>query len=153
MRNGLKERQIEGLEIAGAKREVQFDLDLKPEDQKDVAFDLALPATASPQRGASRLSRRFRVGVLQSDLVNRKLQVQLTYSEGPDWRQRVVWCDLYDFPMMAFSRLSDEERVALVVTGFDAEARGATITLVYYPSSRSGTQDRPFIDEVVSRLR
>ena len=86
------------------------------------------------------------------DLAGRRLQLQLSYSTRGDTRQILVWANLYDFPLMNFARISDEERVAIVLTRLDAESKSATVTLVYYPSSRSGTKDKPYIDDVMSRL-
>jgi hypothetical protein len=147
-----KAKQIEGLEIAGCKQEIGFDLDLDEKAKKDVEVTFELPRS----KGARPASRRFKVGLIKSDVDAHKLQLQLTYSiptsDVEPAKQLVIWADLYDFPLMSFSRLSDEERVALVLTRLDAESRSATVTLVYYPSSRSGTRDKPFIDEVLSRL-
>jgi hypothetical protein len=42
--------------------------------------------------------------------------------------------------------------VAIVLTRLDPDSMSATVTLVYYPSSRSGTKDKPYIDDVISRL-
>jgi hypothetical protein len=55
------------------------------------------------------------------------------------------------FPLVDFIRISKSERVAIVMTAYDEVA--AELTLVYFPSSRSGVKDKPFIDDVISRLR
>jgi len=149
----VKARQIEGLEIAGRKTEISFDLELPPEQQKNFACDWRLPhvdGTPDLEHG----SRHFVVGLIKGDVQGRRLQLQLSYSDpkGGDTRQVLVWADLYDFPLMNFTRISDEERVAIVLTRLDATSMSATVTLVYYPSSRSGTKDKPYIDDVMSRL-
>ena len=147
----VKSRQIEGLEIAGRKTEISFDLELAPEAQKNFSCDWRLPrvpgAPGNPPPG-----RHFDVGLIKGDIDGRRLQLQLSYSTHGDTRQILVWTNLYDFPLMNFARISDEERVAIVLTRLDAESKSATVTLVYYPSSRSGIKDKPYIDDVMSRL-
>ena len=147
----VKARQIEGLEIAGRKTEISFDLELPPEQQKNFSCDWRLPrvpgAPGEPPKG-----RHFDVGLIKGDLDGRRLQLQLSYSTHGDTKQILVWANLYDFPLMNFARISDEERVAIVLTRLDPDSKSATVTLVYYPSSRSGIKDKPYIDDVMSRL-
>lgn len=149
----VKARQIEGLEIAGRKTEIGFDLELAPDKQKKLSCDWRLPhvdGTPDTKRG----SRHFDVDLIEGDVQGRRLKLQLSYSDpnGGETRQVLVWADLYDFPLMNFTRISDEERVAIVLTRLDPVSMSATVTLVYYPSSRSGTKDKPYIDDVMSRL-
>ena len=149
----VKARQIEGLEIAGRKTEISFDLELPPDKQKNFSCDWRLPhVDGTPD--SKRARRHFDVGLIKGDVQGRRLQLQLSYSDpkGGDTRQVLVWADLYDFPLMNFTRISDEERVAIVLTRLDPTSMSATVTLVYYPSSRSGTKDKPYIDDVMSRL-
>ena len=147
----VKARQIEGLEIAGRKTEISFDLELPPDQQKNFSCDWRLPRVpggpGEPPKG-----RHFDLGLIKGDLDGRRLQLQLSYSTHGDTKQVLVWASLYDFPLMNFTRIADEERVAVVLTRLDPESKSATVTLVYYPSSRSGIKDKPYIDDVMSRL-
>jgi len=65
----------------------------------------------------------------------------------------LIFASLYDLPLMTFTRISDEERVAIALRTLDTESRSARITVLYYPSSRSGVQDKPYIDDVLNKLR
>lgn len=149
----VKARQIEGLEIAGRKTEIAFDLAVPPEKLRNFTCVWRLPRVPG-DGGEKHPKRRFDVGLIKGDLDGRRLQLQLSYSDpgGGDTRQVLVWSSLYDFPLMNFTRISDQERVAIVLTRLDPESMSATVTLVYYPSSRSGTKDKPYIDDVISRL-
>jgi hypothetical protein len=60
------------------------------------------------------------------------------------------WVDEFDFPLASFSRISKSERFAVVMKRFQPPLVG--LTLIYFPSSRSGVKDKPFIDEVISNL-
>lgn len=148
----VKSKQIEGLEMSGAKIEIGLDLDLKEEEKKDFSADLTFAASRAARSNRTALSRHFQIGWIKSDIEGRRLLMQVSYFEGDKARHLVFWVDMYDFPLMNFSRLSDGERVALVLTRLDPASRSATLILVYYPSSRSGTRDKPFIDEVLNRL-
>jgi hypothetical protein len=149
----VKARQIEGLEIAGRKSEIQFDLAVPAETLPNFACDWTLPKVPG-ETGEKHRKRHFEVGLIKGDVQGRRLQLQLSFSDpdGGPMRQVVVWASLYDFPLMNFARISDQERVAIVLTRLDPDAMAATVTLVYYPSSRSGTKDKPYIDDVISRL-
>jgi hypothetical protein len=147
----VKARQIEGLEIAGRKTEISFDLELPADQQRNFSCDWRLPRVPGGP-GEPPQGRHFDVGLIKGDLEGRRLQLQLSYSTRGDTRQILVWANLYDFPLMNFARISDEERVAIVLTRLDPESKSATVTLVYYPSSRSGIKDKPYIDDVMSRL-
>lgn len=149
----VKARQVEGLEIAGRKTEISFDLAVPPEKLPNFACDWKLPNVPG-DGGVKHRKRHFDVGLIKGDLDGRRLQLQLSYSDpdGGETRQVLVWSSLYDFPLMNFTRISDQERVAIVLTRLDPDSMSATVTLVYYPSSRSGTKDKPYIDDVISRL-
>lgn len=74
--------------------------------------------------------------------------------EGPNeshTKSIAFWVDEFDFPLSNFSRISKSERFALVMTRYKPPDIG--LTLIYFPSSRSGVKDKPFIDEVVSDLK
>jgi len=149
-----KARQVEGLEIAGRRQDLSYDLAVPPETLQKVSCAWSLPDVPG-DRGAQHRRRLFDVELVKADLPGRRLQMHLSYSDlGGDKKvhQVVVWTGLYDFPLMNFTRISDQERVAMVLTRLDPDSMSATVTFVYYPSSRSGTKDKPYIDDVISRL-
>jgi hypothetical protein len=148
-----KARQVEGLEIAGRKLELSYDLGVPPETLPKVSCDWRLPGVPG-EGGVKHKERHFDVELVKADLPGRRLQLHLSYTDldGGGTRQAVIWTGLYDFPLMNFTRISDQERVAMVLTDLDPTSMSATVTLVYYPSSRSGTKDKPYIDDVISRL-
>ena len=56
----------------------------------------------------------------------------------------------FDFPLIDNTRLDNRSRVSLVMTRVDDG--GVTLTLVYFPGSRSSVKDRPYEDEVIKSL-
>ncbi|MBL8219874.1 MAG: hypothetical protein JNL62_11625 [Bryobacterales bacterium] len=56
----------------------------------------------------------------------------------------------FDFPMIDNVRLEDRSRVSVVMTRLDEG--GVTLSLVYFPGSRTSLKDKPFHDEVLRTL-
>ena len=56
----------------------------------------------------------------------------------------------FDFPLIDNVRLENRSRVSVVMTRVDDG--GVTLTLVYFPGSRSSVKDKPFNDEVLRTL-
>jgi hypothetical protein len=56
----------------------------------------------------------------------------------------------FDFPLIDNTRLDNRSRVSVVMTRVDDG--GVTLTLVYFPGSRSSVKDRPYQDEVIKSL-
>jgi hypothetical protein len=57
----------------------------------------------------------------------------------------------YDFPMIDNTRLSDDQRAAVVLTQSSPDS--AEITLVYFPGSYASLKEKVSYDEVVEQLR
>ena len=147
-----KSRQIEGLELAGIKRDFTVYLDELGGDKKQkLHIEERLPRLmGDPGNGLP--MRTLDIDATGIDLAHRRLQVQLSYVQRDQERQVLIWASLYDLPLMTFTRISDDERVAVALRKLDTDTQTAEITVLYYPSSRSGIQDKPYIDDVLSRL-
>jgi len=148
-----KSRQIEGLELAGVKRDFIVYLDkLDGDQQQNFHVEGQLPQLqGDPSAGLP--PRKLDIGAIGVDLAHRRLQLQLSYDHRGEEKQVLIFASLYDLPLMTFTRISDEERVAIALRTLDTESRSARITVLYYPSSRSGVQDKPYIDDVLNKLR
>lgn len=74
-----------------------------------------------------------------------------TRAEAQDQEKEVQFAvSPFDFPLIDNTRLDNRSRVSLVMTRVDDG--GATLTLVYFPGSRSSVKDRPYQDEVIQSL-
>lgn len=151
----LKTRQAAMLEIDGWRG--SWDLDLAfvspgqaPQSrsftaERNVADDGAAAAAGAPPP-------KFTVTVLQHDPEHRRLFIKIDGSaqEHP----LSFWLDPYDFPLTNFSRVSRTERIAVMINEYhwDGDEGTASIVLLYFPSSRSGAKDRPYIDDLIARL-
>jgi hypothetical protein len=65
------------------------------------------------------------------------------------------WVDLYDFPLATFSRISPSARVAVILNQYEEgpKAKYARLELLYFPSSRSAAKDKPYVEDLLIRLR
>jgi hypothetical protein len=74
-----------------------------------------------------------------------------TLGDPSGMQLRRFWVGSYDFPMIDNTRLSRDQRAAVVVTL--ANDKSAEITLVYFPGSYSSLKEKVSYDEVVEQLR
>ena len=137
----IKDRQVEVLEVVGAKRDGSIDFEELsrnplPLFDEDLVFQDPDPLTEGRE-----VRRHFKVEAVEHDVARHRILVRAHDSK----RQWVFWVDPFDFPFVDFARLSKAERFAAVLRTYRPES--AQITFIYFPSSRSGVKDKPFISK------
>jgi hypothetical protein len=148
----VKERQIEMLELVGAKRDGTVDFETLAEGKAISIFDEELEfeepvATNARARKSPRAHKRhFNVEALEWDQAGRRLLIR-THDGSRQW---MFWLDAFDFPLVDFTRISGTERFTVALR--TVSSRHAELSFIYFPSSRSGVKDKPYIDEVVAGL-
>jgi hypothetical protein len=98
--------------------------------------------------------REFMMSVLEYDKEGRELVVQLgvrTPKNSSAVQRRTFHVGFYDFPMIDNTRLSDDQRAAVVLNHVNEES--ADLTLVYFPGSYASLREKVSYDEVIERLR
>ena len=60
------------------------------------------------------------------------------------------WSDLFNSPMIDNTRLSNDQRVAMVLTNLNNA--GAGLSLVYFPGSRASLREKPYYEEILRKL-
>jgi hypothetical protein len=105
------------------------------------------------------IRRRFRLTLSRADTVTRELRASLEV-ETP--AQPGVAAELagrytaefdigfYSTPMIDNLRLSNDQRVAVVLT--DMNRDGASLSLVYFPGSRASLREKPYYEEILQKL-
>ena len=144
-------RQMVLLEQVGSKfsRTVDFEklraspggLDLDPEKLK-------------LKNASGETEREFMISVLGVDPQYRELTLELgvrTPKDSAAIQRRTFHVNLFDFPMIDNTRLSNDERAAVILN--QANQDSADITLVYFPGSYASLKERVSYDEVVEKLR
>lgn len=98
--------------------------------------------------------REFMLSVLEVDPKRRELTMELgvrTPKESPIVRRLTFHVSYFDFPMIDNTRLSRDQRAAVVMNEFGEG--GADLTLVYFPGSYASLKEKVSYDEVVEKLR
>ncbi|HEX9166748.1 MAG TPA: hypothetical protein VF862_12620 [Gemmatimonadales bacterium] len=110
-------------------------------------------------RSLDGIARRFRVTLLQADTAQRELRVRLEIetpeqpgvSAAATGRYEVEFeVGFFSTPMIDNTRLSNDQRVALVLT--DMNAAGANLSLVLFPGSRASLREKPYYEEILRKL-
>ena len=100
--------------------------------------------------------RNLKVEVLGSDPDASQLQLRVTVrteqGRGIETTSAEFWLGYFDFPMIDNIRLSNDQRLAVVLNNFDAGHQSADITVAYFPGKYSGLREKPYYDEVLAKL-
>lgn len=105
------------------------------------------------------IRRNFKLEILSADAARQELDVRLTIRTPESQPPAVAgststefWIGYFDFPMIDNTRLSSDQRCAVVLNNFDAKEQTADMTLVYFPGKYAGLREKPYYDEVVAKL-
>ena len=98
--------------------------------------------------------REFMLSVLEIDPKRRELTMELgvrTPKESPIVRRLAFHVGYFDFPMIDNTRLSRDQRAAVILNEFGEGS--ADLTLVLFPGSYASLKEKVSYDEVVEKLR
>ena len=143
----IRTRQMVLLEQVGQKfsRNVDFDqLKANPGGIDIPPAKLVLDKT----------EREFSLSVIDVDTERKELTIEMGVSTTGDTsnaQRRTFHVGYYDFPMIDNTRLSKDQRAAVVVNQLNES--GADLTLVYFPGSYASLKEKISYDEVVEKLR
>ena len=105
------------------------------------------------------ISRRFRLTLQQADTARQALRVGLEVetaaqpgvSAAATGRYEVEFeVGFFSSPMIDNTRLSNDQRVAIVLT--DMNPAGASLSLVLFPGSRASLREKPYYEEILRKL-
>jgi hypothetical protein len=105
------------------------------------------------------IERHFKASIEGVNFNTKELKVKLEITKlkngkrdpSEDVNITDFWLGFFDFPMIDNTRLSDDQRCAVILTQF--EEPNTKFTVVYFPGSRAGMKDKPYYDEVLDKLR
>ena len=141
-------KQMLVLEEDGQKFDTTIDLKKLREHPQDLVPD-------SKSLRLDDIERTFRLTPLAVDSKAHELKFRLeiiTPKPSPENNAVEFWVGFYDFPMIDNTRLSHDQRCAVVLKTFE-EDRAAEVTLVYFPGSRASLKEKPFYEDVISNLQ
>jgi hypothetical protein len=102
------------------------------------------------------VTRYFSMVVLDADRKDRELRLRLEIRTPTDTLGNIqtstaeFWVGYFDLPMIDNTRLSNDQRCAVILNAF--EDASADITLVYFPGSYASLKEKPYYQEVVQKL-
>jgi hypothetical protein len=143
----ITSRQMVLLEQAG----VQFRRSVDMEKLQASPGGLVLEAG---KLELDKIEREFALSVIDFNPQQHELVVELgvrTPKESSALQLRQFHVGYYDFPMIDNTRLSHDQRAAVVMT--QSSDVGAELTLVYFPGSYASLKEKVSYDEVVEKLR
>ena len=104
------------------------------------------------------IAREFAIVVKTIDTTQKEMLVRLevkTPREGSseyDTDDVEFWTGFFDFPMIDHTRLSHDQRCAVVLNAFDGPSGLADVTVAYFPGKYAGLREKPYYDEVLAKL-
>jgi hypothetical protein len=102
------------------------------------------------------IGRNFKLEVLGFDRANEQVQLRVTVRtaapSGSETISTEFWLGHFDFPMIDNTRLPHDQRLAVVLNNFDAAREAADVTVAYFPGKYAGLREKPYYDEVLTKL-
>jgi hypothetical protein len=98
--------------------------------------------------------REFMLSVLEVNPERREIKMELgvrTPKVSSNVQRRTFNVGYYDFPMIDNTRLSDDQRAAVILNQTNEDS--ADFTIVFFPGSYASLREKVSYDEVVDRLR
>lgn len=148
----VKTRQASLLEVDGRRQDFDVDLNHSFNGADAPTFQVKAPRVRDDSHnGAEPPPREFEVSVVAHDPLHRRLKLTIS---SPGLKTLAFWLDPYDFPLVNFSRISRDERIAVVLHRYNnrPEFMSASLVFLYFPSWRSGGKDKPYLDDLIARL-
>jgi hypothetical protein len=146
----MKQRGV--LEAAGAKQDYAVDLTDLAQTRKPVRLD-----DVSLNLGGSR--RNFSLMCLDFNPSSREIKMRLMITGGSEGGEdeettREFWLGFFDFPMIDNTRLSNDQRCAVVLNSLEQTPGDvfAEITLLYFPGSHASLRERPYFEDLIKGL-
>jgi hypothetical protein len=102
------------------------------------------------------ITRRVSLFVLAADKKRREISVRLEIKTPKDSLGNMDMSAVefrvgfFDFPMIDNTRLTHDQRAAVVLNAF--EEGSADVTLAYFPGSYASLKEKPYYHEVVQKL-
>jgi hypothetical protein len=142
--------QLLVIEDVGKKFDRTIDLNALSRDPASVVLD---PENLT----LDGIERNIRVIPIRSDLKNQRVQLRLevtTMKPSPETKSITFWVGFYDFPMIDNTRLSGDQRCAVMLNNFCPGADcTADVTVVVFPGSRASLKEQTFPEDVVRVLQ
>jgi hypothetical protein len=125
-------------------------------DFEDVAKSPGGLALEPGRLTLSAIDREFAIVIKKVDVSRKEIQIRLEVrtprgtSGDYDTDEAEFWTGFFDFPMIDHTRLSHDQRCAVVVRNFGKSS--TRIALVDFPGSYASLKEKPYIQEMIKDL-
>jgi len=97
------------------------------------------------------------LSILDMDTVTNSINVRLKIctrqgKEEDKCAQPAFAVDFFEFPMIDNTRLINDKRCSVVLRDFDKVNKFIELDLIFFPGSHSSLKERPYYDDIVSKL-
>jgi hypothetical protein len=144
-------KQMLVLEEGGKKFERRIDLDSLRSNPGGIPLD-------DDSMVVDQVVRNFRVIALEADPKTKNVKIRLEVrtlgasgQEESDPNVVEFWIGFFDFPMIDNTRLSHDQRCAVVLTNFEDDS--ADLTVLEFPGSHAGMKEKPYFEEILQNLK
>jgi len=149
----ITKKQMLVLEEGGQR----FDATLDTKKLEFTGSDGLAAGFIAQDLAAEGIRRNFRLEAIRADPATQEVDLRLTVRTPAvggevETTSTEFWVGYFDFPMIDNTRLSRDQRCAVVLNSFDPGEGTADLTLVYFPGKYAGLREKPYYDEVVARL-
>lgn len=145
----ITKKQILVLEGSGQKFERTIDLESLRDNPGGIElYDDSLEV--------ENIKRHFRIFALKHDPTRKEIKIRLEIrtpkesSEEVDTNVSEFWLGFFDFPMIDNTRLSNNQRCAIVMSDYGNFS--GDITLVYFPGAYASLKDKPYYHKLLQNL-
>jgi hypothetical protein len=125
-----------------------------PKFDRTIDYDKFKASPGGLELELDNIDREFMISVLQYNPERRELTLEMgirTPKDSSGVQRRTFHVGYYDFPMIDNTRLSWDQRAAIVLNQMNEGS--ADLTLVYFPGSYASLREKVSYDEVVEKLR
>jgi hypothetical protein len=145
----VSRQQMAALEDGGARFDIYVPLDSLP---------MQFPAEVLTLDG---VTRRFTVSVDSVDMLKGTLRVNLRVEKlavagagkhSEEMTASIFEVSPFDAPMIDNLRLSNDQRIAIVLTHFRARDGSAELAGLYFPASHAGIREKPYYEDILRKL-
>ena len=143
-------KQMQVLEEAGKKFERRIDLDSLKRNPGGIPLE-------EDSLTVDEVKRSFRVFALEADPMTKNIKVRLevrrlnaTSPEDVEANEVEFWVSFFDFTMIDNTRLSHDQRCAIVLTNYEDES--AEVSVLEFPGSHASLKEKPYFQDIIQNL-
>jgi hypothetical protein len=129
---------------------------LRSKDSTEAIEDPEVRRAQLAVRGLDKVTRRYGMEFYNADEDLSSVRVNLEVgAEDPGLKPTKISFELnyYNFPVIDNTRLSGDQRVAVVLDDFDVTNGMMHVVGVIFPGVYASLRDKPFLDDVIARLQ